>query len=156
MILLAASTAGVTRLVTRPNDLSLREAALTRADELVLDLDAYRWILQETRPDALFLTELPASWYGPAAFSVIAAGRQIVSMPEFFSHPYVDWREREERRLRYLMSLDGTASAEAGPDLGHCYRMHFRWPRGARSQPSTPPLIPSGAPWRHRAAMDLI
>jgi hypothetical protein len=115
MLLLMAGVAGLARLMTRPNDLALRELVLTEADELVMDLAAYHWILRETPPDTLFVTDVPKAWYGAAAFSVMAAGRQIVAAPAFFSNPYVDWSAREARRLRYLAWFSGATGADAVP-----------------------------------------
>jgi hypothetical protein len=90
-----------------------------------MDLAAYRWILAHTAPEDSFVTihheasegpEADGSVFsgpglgGPEAFTVIAAGRQLVSGPEFFSHPYVAWEPREAERLRLLAVARGEAA----------------------------------------------
>lgn len=114
-LVLASLALGGAGLLLRPFDLESRGIALHHADRDAMDLAAYRWLLAETRPEALFVTEMLEPWRAPAAFSVIAAGRKLISSPEWFSHPYVDWATREELRLRYLAALTGTAEAEAIP-----------------------------------------
>ena len=120
-----AALAGPAALLHRRGDALWREAALLHADRHLLDLAAYRWILAHAGPADAFVTihhDLPGGppeaggsvfsgpgLGGPEAFTVIAAGRQLVSGPEFFSHPYVPWGPREARRLRYLAVAGGEA-----------------------------------------------
>jgi hypothetical protein len=84
----------------RPYDIGARAGALT--DGTVFDLAAYRWILTNTTSDDLFVTDLRSDDINPTAFSVIAAGRQLATVPKTFSNPYVDWNEKNDQRLRYL------------------------------------------------------
>lgn len=120
-----AVLAGSAALLHRRGDALWREAALLHADRHLLDLAAYRWILAHAGPADAFVTihhDLPGGppeaggsvfsgpgLGGPEAFTVIAAGRRLVSGPEFFSHPYVPWEPREARRLRYLAAAVGEA-----------------------------------------------
>lgn len=96
-------------------DARSREAALEQPEYYFMDVGVYRWVLRNTRPDALFAVQIEGDWRdwrSPAAFSVMAAGRGLVAAPEFFSHPYVDWRARETLR----QSLIGAVTrAEAEP-----------------------------------------
>ena len=127
-----ASLVGAFVMFHRRGDELWREAALLHADRHSLDFAAYRWILVHTGPDDAFVTihdeprEGPEAGGpvfagpglgGPEAFTVIAAGRQLVSGPEFFSHPYVPWAPREARRLRYLAAARGEAAVAGGGGL---------------------------------------
>jgi hypothetical protein len=85
----------------RSYDLGARAAAI-RDDDTDFDLDAYRWILANTASNDAFVTDLTSDGANRTAFSVMAAGRQLVTVPKTFSNPYVDWNERNNKRLRYL------------------------------------------------------
>jgi hypothetical protein len=84
----------------RPYDLRARAAALS--DGTSFDLEAYRWILANTVPNDLFITDLTSDDDNAAAFSVMAAGRQLATVPKTFSNPYVDWNKKNRLGLRYL------------------------------------------------------
>ena len=75
-----------------------------------MDLRAYRWMVAHTAPGTRFATELEGD-DGPVAFTVMAAGRSLVSSPVTFSNPYVRWDERDAERRAYL-------AAAAGAGLG--------------------------------------
>jgi hypothetical protein len=99
-------------------DIENRAAALT--DGTSIDLEAYRWILANTVPNDLFVTDLrPVT----AAFSVMAAGRQLATAPILFSNPFVDWNKKNDLRLRYLEAASdpdqpGTALCDLGRGHG--------------------------------------
>ena len=61
--------------------------------------------MANTSPEALVVTEFQAEWQSARAFAVIAAGRAVVAVPELFSHPYLDWRERKAQRRRLIEAL---------------------------------------------------
>ncbi len=87
--------AGILALGLRPYDRAARDAAPE------IDLAAYRWVLANTPPDALFVTAIPtdlASPFDPAAFAVLAAGRKLVALHALFSNPYGPWAPREALR----------------------------------------------------------
>jgi len=86
--------------VHRPYDLGVRAEALR--DGTSFDLEAYHWILANTASTDLFVTDLTSDWEGIAAFSVLAAGRKLATVPRIFSNPYVDWNKRNYLRLLYL------------------------------------------------------
>jgi hypothetical protein len=92
--------------LTRPEDLALQRLGSTRP-ELIMDLAAYDWILGHTAPSDLFVTELPPGGedMGPAAATVLAAGRRLVAPPELHANPYLGWAERNARRLGDLRAL---------------------------------------------------
>ena len=98
----ACSTAAIV-FVFDPDDWSLRRLGSVHP-ERVLDRAAYEWILANTRPDDLFVTELPPNPadMGPGAATVIAAGRRLVAPPEMHSNPYVAWQPRNAQRLDAL------------------------------------------------------
>jgi hypothetical protein len=111
-VLLAAAT-GAAGLLNRPYDRVARQQA--ERDGVDFDRDAYAWILAETRPADLFVTELKTDWGDPAAFSVYAAGRRLVAAPKLHSNPYVAWEPRDARRQLYLAAADeGDAAALCG------------------------------------------
>lgn len=101
----AALLAGGRALLHRDWDMKFRDEALLRPDETFLDTAVYRWALANTRPGDLFAADIPNEWQSPAGFAVMAAGRGLVSAPELFSHPYVDWRARESQRLRLIAAV---------------------------------------------------
>jgi hypothetical protein len=93
------------RALHRTYDFREREWALGNEDNF--ELDAYDWILRNTRPDDLFVTQEAATdkLWDDRAFAVMAAGRRLVVVPVQFSNPYVDWSERDRRRKSYLSAL---------------------------------------------------
>jgi hypothetical protein len=78
-------------------DIASRSEALS--DGTSIDLEAYHWILANTVPDDLFVTDLRSA---AAPFSVMAAGRRLAAVPILFSNPFVDWNKKNDLRLRYL------------------------------------------------------
>jgi hypothetical protein len=104
-----AGFVGLVALFDKADDVALRRLGSTRT-ELILDRSAYDWIVTQTRPGALFVTELPPEGadMGPAAATVMAAGRRLVAPPEFHTNPYVAWAPMNARRIGYL---------KAGADL---------------------------------------
>jgi hypothetical protein len=98
-----ATLAGVGGFLTKPEDAELRRLGSARP-ELILDRSAYDWIIAETNPADLFVTELPPDGanMGPAAATVMAAGRRLVAPPAFHSNPYVAWAPMNARRLLAL------------------------------------------------------
>jgi hypothetical protein len=112
-------------LFMRPYDVEAR--ARTWEEGKKFDSSTYRWLLANTRPHDLFVTQIQTPpLEEPATDTVMAAGRRLVAAPELHSNPYLDWHERDERRRRYLAAaLIPIASAEqdlcafraeAGPD----------------------------------------
>jgi len=106
----------------RPFDIGSRAGALS--DGTSFDLEAYRWILANTVPNDLFVTDLISDAINPTAFSVMAAGRQLVTVPKTFSNPYVDWNKKNSLRLSYLKAArdidePGTALCDLG--RGHAW-----------------------------------
>lgn len=71
-------------------------------------LDAYQWILSNTKPDDVFLSltgDLDLSIVGPADRKV------VVTCQAEFSNPYVDWKSRSDAATRTVDKL-----AAAAPD----------------------------------------
>jgi hypothetical protein len=71
-------------------------------------LDAYQWILSNTKPDDVFLSlsgDLDLSIVGPADRKVV-----VTCQPEF-SNPYVDWKSRSDAATRVVDEL-----ASGAPD----------------------------------------
>ncbi|HTZ79242.1 MAG TPA: hypothetical protein VMC10_15100 [Stellaceae bacterium] len=101
-----------------------------RMDEKYFDGEAYRWILANTAPGDLFVTDVVKDWEEPQAFAVMAAARRMVATPELHSNPYVTWTDRDARRRRYIAAALAPTPAtshalcdfagEAGPD-DHAY-----------------------------------
>jgi hypothetical protein len=102
----------------RPFDIASRAFALS--DGTSMDLEAYRWILANTVPKDLFITDLTSDDFpNVAAFSVMAAGRQLATVPKNFSNSFVDWNKKNNLRLRYLKAASdpdepGTALCDLG------------------------------------------
>jgi hypothetical protein len=111
VVVLTVATVGGWSLLNRKYDTGARYyAAAVRADGGVsIDLDAYRWILANTRPDDTFATPLASDWGDPAAFAAYAAGRRLVALPLLHSNPYVLWEPREARRQQILEAATGYA-----------------------------------------------
>jgi hypothetical protein len=106
----------------RRYDISSRSGALS--DGTSMDLEAYRWILANTVPQDLFITNLTSGGFPDVtAFSVMAAGRQLAAVPILFSNPFVDWNKKNDLRLRYLEAASdpdrpGTAFCDLGRGHG--------------------------------------
>lgn len=98
-----AVVTGAALLFVHPADRLMRGGTATEP-ETVLDRAAYDWLLRHTAPDDLFVTELPAELdqMGPAAATVLAAGRRLVAPPRIHANPYLDWPRLEARRTAYL------------------------------------------------------
>ncbi len=98
-----AIAAGVVGLFVQPWDRDARAGTLVRPGA-IMDRAAYAWIVANTRPAARFVTLLPpeADQMGPAAATVIAAGRQLVAPPEIHSNPYIAWAPLNAQRRAYL------------------------------------------------------
>jgi dolichyl-phosphate-mannose-protein mannosyltransferase len=76
-------------------------------------LDAYRWILSNTKPDDVFLSltgDLDLSIVGPADRKIV-----VTCQPEF-SNPYVDWKSRADTATRIVDKL-ASASSDVLDDL---------------------------------------
>jgi hypothetical protein len=101
--LVAACCAAAIAFMADTEDWSLRRLGSVHPEK-VLDHAAYEWILANTRPDDLFVTELPPNPadMGSGAATVMAAGRRLVAPPEMHSNPYVAWEPRNARRLEAL------------------------------------------------------
>jgi len=132
-----AVLAGCAGFLLQSWDLEKRREALARP-EAVLDAKAYRWLLQNTTPQDLFVTPLPPPEavlfaIGPATGAVMAAGRHLVAAPELHSNPYLDWSPREAHRLAYLQGFENGGpqlcafAAEAKPGTAY-----FLLPLGGR------------------------
>ena len=107
----AACVAG---LFLHPWDRDARAGALANPGAM-MDRAAYDWIVAHTRPTDRFVTLLPpeADQMGPAAATVIAAGRQLVAPPEIHSNPYIPWAPLNANRLAYLSR--GAMVGDGGP-----------------------------------------
>ena len=110
-----AICAGVAGLFLHRWDRDAREGALANPDAM-LDRSAYEWIVSHTRPDDRFVI-LPSggepNGMGPAAATVIAAGRQLLAPPETHSNPYMPWAPLNARRFAYLAA--GATGSEDDP-----------------------------------------
>jgi len=98
-----SSAARMEALVHKAYDFRARQAVLGNDNKF--DLEAYQWISHSTSPNDLFVTETPAIDVEDTAFLVMATGRRLVAAPIAFSNPYVDWRQRDARRERYVALL---------------------------------------------------
>jgi hypothetical protein len=102
--------AGVIGFATRPYDRFAREMGLHHLDDLVMDRAIYRWVLANTPPDSLFITDHDGATdgdYDPAAFAVMAAARKLIATHVVFSNPYVDWTSRDAARRAAVAWLTG-------------------------------------------------
>ena len=104
--------AGLAGLLMQTRDVDARDQVAARPD-IVLDRAAYDWISRNTHPDDQFVTPLPreADQMGPAAATVIAAGRRLVAPPEIHANPYLPWAPMNARRLSYLSELHAGSGA---------------------------------------------
>jgi hypothetical protein len=98
---------GIAAFLPRPFDDSMRQ----RAQDLgaAFDWGAYSWVTRHTRPQDLFVTELPETSLNPASLAVMAAGRRSVALPETYSNPYVEWQSRNRLNLQYLAAAQSPA-----------------------------------------------
>jgi len=110
VVVLAVASVGGWSLLNRKYDTVTRYAAVAHADGgALIDLDAYRWILANTRPNDTLATPLASDWGDPAAFAAYAAGRKLVALPLLHSNPYLLWEPREARRQQILKAATGDA-----------------------------------------------
>jgi hypothetical protein len=101
VLILATLAVGVRSFFKLPFDEFERQVGLT--DGRYFDSQAYRWVLANTNPSDVFLTDLVTpTWENTAAFTIIAAARQLVATPKNVSSPFVDWEKRDTRRRFYL------------------------------------------------------
>ncbi len=114
VVVLAALSLGVWSFLRHGYDKLAQQAG--QEDGQGFDVQAYRWVLANTAPRDVFVTELPGDWHAPAAFSVMAAGRQVIAVPVLFSNPFVPWTERDVRRQAYL----DAAAQDTGGDSRLC------------------------------------
>jgi hypothetical protein len=110
VVLVLAAVCGWS-LLDRKFDAGQRQEAAHADGGGSIDLDAYRWILANTRPNDTFATPLAFAWADPAAFAVYAAGRKLVAAPLLHSNPYVLWEPREARRRQILEAAAGGVPA---------------------------------------------
>jgi hypothetical protein len=98
-----AGFVGLLGFFSKADDIEFRRLGSTRP-ELILDRAAYDWIIARTQPGDLFVTALPVEGadMGPAAATVMAAGRRLVAPPAFHTHPYVAWAPMNARRASFL------------------------------------------------------
>ena len=105
---------GIVALFLHPWDRQARADVAANGDTM-LDLVAYDWILSHTQPHDCFVI-LPsgeaANGMGPAAATVIAAGRQLLAPPETHTNPYIPWAPLNARRFAYLASAGGSSGME--------------------------------------------
>lgn len=107
---LAVVSVGGWSLFNRKYDTVARSTAVAHPDGgPLMDLDAYRWILANVRPNDTFATPITADWEDPAAFAAYAAGRNLVALPSLFSNPYVLREPREALREHILEAATGDA-----------------------------------------------
>ena len=110
VVVLAFTVVSSWWLLNRKYDASARYRAVSHPNGgEAVDLDAYRWILANTRPDDAFATPLAFDWADPGAFAAYAAGRKLVALPSLHSNPYVLWEPREARRQQILEAATSDA-----------------------------------------------
>ena len=97
----------------RARDESL--AAAERTDEI----KAFTWIQQNTLPTDVFLATDTLG-----LFVVGQSGRKVVSIPPYFSNPYVNWEAREEDR-QTLFALLKAGDANGFIDLATRYHVQY-------------------------------
>ena len=120
--LAAVVVVGATAFLLRPYDRDMVERVANRA---YFDFELYRWLVANTQPNDLFVTDVLDDYHAPAAQSVFSAGRRLVAAQRIHSNPYLDWVERNRRRLAYYRAAIGKSdaspaelcllAAEAGP-----------------------------------------
>ncbi|HEY0181828.1 MAG TPA: hypothetical protein VGC09_03385, partial [Rhodopila sp.] len=158
-----AACVGLIGLFAKTEDLALRRLGSTHAD-LILDRAAYDWILLRTSPLDVFVTELPRepADMGPAAATVMAAGRRLIAAPAFHTNPYVDWAQMNARRTTYLkpgadlsgllrqagsstaylLLPNGTFTGAATPVFNSAFNTIYRVEPALRRTPRIPPPAP--------------
>ena len=118
IVVVALLVFGVRSFLYNRYDQQARQSAM--ADGLDFDPQAYHWVLANTVPRDIFVTELESElqreWHTPAALTVMAAGRQMVAAPVLYSNPFVDWMARDARRRLYL----NAASRDGNGDVRLC------------------------------------
>jgi hypothetical protein len=125
-------------IFVRTYDFRARAWVLNNGDNF--DAEAYRWILKNTGPADLFVTEKgdPDVPWDDRAFTIMATGRRLVAVPEPFSNPDVDLSERDRRRTRYLSALSQSSAdlcdlvSEAGKGREAWFLLREGTPAGGR------------------------
>jgi hypothetical protein len=104
----AVAAVGALFVLLNARDIELRVDARARPEQ-TLDRSAYGWITRHTAPGDRFVTLLPAALdqMGPAAATVLAAGRQLVAPPEIHANPYLPWAPMNARRQALLAAVGG-------------------------------------------------
>jgi hypothetical protein len=98
---LMLATAMYPRYLGREAFTVARERALAVADRTD-EQQVYSWIRQHTSAGDIFLAE------DIDALQIVApTGRQVVSVPAYFSNPYIDWEDRATDRDRMLTAFRG-------------------------------------------------
>jgi len=98
-----------------------------KASILTPDADlarTYRWIVDNTPPDAVFLAGDHLSLH-----VVSPAGRKVVAMIPFFSNPFVPWKERHRHRAEMFPALHRGDGESFGP-LAQKYGVSYLLERG--------------------------
>lgn len=89
-----------------------------RRDSLALAKQPFRefygWLLENTQPDDVVLTE---AWVG---FFAGAAGRKVVVLPDLFSNPYV----RQAQRARHASTMLGELTGQPRKELAKLARKY--------------------------------
>jgi hypothetical protein len=101
VIFAAVALWGGVAFLTRSND---NDMVRRVASGKYLDFDLYRWVVANTQPIDLFVTDLPDDFSAPAAEAVFTAGRRLIATLHIHSNPYLDWTERNRQRLRYYLA----------------------------------------------------
>jgi hypothetical protein len=60
------------------------------ANSVYIDFEFYRWLVVNTEPRDLFVTDLPDNYSDSAAQSIFTAGRHLVAVNYINSNPYLD------------------------------------------------------------------
>jgi hypothetical protein len=110
IVVAAVLAFGVRSFLNRDYDEDARGVGMT--DGQMFDSQVYRWVLASTEPTDVFITDLQSAYGSPAAFSVMAAGRQLIAVPVLFSNPFVEWTRRDARRQSYLDAAEQDGDAD--------------------------------------------
>ncbi len=107
---------GTACFLTNPHDRNARATALADPDA-VLDRAAHAWIIGHATRHDRFVTLLPDALdqMGPAAATVIAAGRPLVAPPRIHTNPYLDWEPLDAARLAWLSAATGQGKLPCQP-----------------------------------------
>jgi hypothetical protein len=139
---IAAATGAVVMacalLSFRPMDEQMRQRAMDMRNRV--DLELYEWLLTNTGPDALFVTDISTNAvHDTAAMAVLAAGRKSVALPFTYSNPYVDWQTRKQREEAYLAAAlsekDQLTLCPLLPEAGRGNRVYIALASGTNAPP---------------------